>query len=127
MPRMVAVQSEACYPIVEAFEAGASSARKFQNPAISLANGLRVPSAFGDELILNILYQGKGKAVKVPESDIEASIHQFAQKYGILLSPEGAAVYKAYQNLLADHWITKDMRVVLLNTGTIYKYMENFV
>ncbi|MDW3646544.1 MAG: threonine synthase [Bacteroidia bacterium] len=127
MPRMVAVQSEACYPIVKAFEAGESQAKRFEDPGLSLANGLRVPTAFGDELILNILYKSNGKAVKIPEQDIESSIHQFAQKYGILLSPEGAAVYKAYQNLLADRWITKDMCVVLLNTGTIYKYMENFV
>lgn len=44
---------------------------------------------------------------------------------GILLSPEGAAVWAAYQQLRAKKWIQTNEVVVLLNTGSLYKYMEN--
>lgn len=126
MPRMVAVQSEACYPLVKAFDQGLSEAPVFEDPEISLANGLRVPSAFGDEIILDILYKSKGTAVKVKEADILSGIKEMARTEGILLAPEGAAVWQAYKKLWSEDWIERDERVVLLNTGTLYKYMENF-
>jgi len=126
MPRMVAVQSESCYPIVKAFEQGLSYAPVFENPAISLANGLRVPGAFGDEIILDILYKSEGTAVRISEADILSGVKEMARTEGILLAPEGAAVWQAYRKLLSQKWIQEDERVVLLNTGSLYKYMENF-
>jgi len=126
MPRMVAVQTTACYPIVAAFQKGAKQATSFQNPAVTMANGLRVPSAFGDEIILDILYKSKGRAVAISEEAMLESTKEVAQQEGILLAPEGAAVWSAFKQLLSEAWIKKEEKVVLLNTGTIYKYMENY-
>ncbi|MEM9823694.1 MAG: threonine synthase [Bacteroidota bacterium] len=126
MPRMVAVQTTACYPIVEAFHQQASVATPFVNPAITMANGLRVPSAFGDEMILDILYQSNGQALKVSEEDMLEGTKELAQKEGILVAPEGAAVWMACKRLVNNQWIKAHEKVVLLNTGSIYKYMENF-
>ncbi len=124
-PRMVAVQTDACFPIVEAFENGRSQAGTFANPGLSIANGLRVPSAFGDELILDILYQSQGCALKVSEKEIADGLQFMARSEGVLLCPEGAAVWAAYQRLLAQNWIQDEETTILLNTGSIYKYMEN--
>lgn len=126
-PRMVAVQAEVCCPIVRAFTAGARSAEPFLHPGMTIANGLRVPSAFGDELILEILYRSSGCAVTVSESDIRAGLEEVARYEGILLAPEGAAVWMAYRRLLQQGWVSPEESVVLLNTGSWYKYAENLV
>jgi len=126
LPRMVAVQTTACYPIVAAFQKKEKQAIPFSNPATTIANGLRVPSAFGDEIILDILYTSKGTAVAISDEAILESTKEIAQKEGVLLSPEGAAVWSACKQLVVEKWIKPHEQVVLLNTGSIYKYMENY-
>ncbi len=125
-PRMVAVQTAACYPIVEAFQKREKQAKPFQNPAITMANGLRVPTAFGDELILDALYKSNGNAVKISEEEILAGTKEMARQEGILLAPEGAAVWMALKKLVHQGWAQPNEKIVLLNTGSIYKYMENY-
>lgn len=124
-PRMVAVQTKACDPIVRAFEAKASSAEPYSNPGMTMANGLRVPAAFGDELILDILYRSGGRALSVSEEEMRQGLQEFARLEGQLLAPEGAAVWMAFRRLLEEQWIHPSENVVLLNTGTLYKYIEN--
>src|SRR5579862_775639 len=68
-PRMVAVQAEGCAPIVKAWDAHKESSEFFQNAA-TLASGLRVPKAYGDYLILDILKKSKGIAVAVSDDEI---------------------------------------------------------
>lgn len=125
-PRMVAVQTSACCPIVDAFEQGATSAPVYANPGETVANGLRVPHAFGDELILSALYESDGTAVAISESEIQDGVAEVARQEGVLLSPEGAAVWKATERLLQQDWIRPGETTVMLNTGTWYKYAENF-
>jgi len=117
-PRMVAVQSTGCAPIVRAFNAGLSEAEPWENPQ-TIASGLRVPKAFGDFLILQILYASQGTAVAVPDKAILQSMHTLAHKEGIMASPEGAATLAAFEHLLANKWITPSE---LFNTGSMYKY-----
>ena len=124
-PRMVAVQSEVCCPIVQAFHQNKKYAAVFENPGRSIANGLRVPSAFGDRLILNTLYESNGAALAVSEEDIMKNIRELATMEGKLLAPEGAATWGVYKKLRKDGWIKAEEEVVLLNTGSAYKYMEN--
>lgn len=124
-PRMVVVQTEACYPIVKAFQENKSIAEPFQNPAETIANGLRVPAAFGDELMLQILHKSEGTAVAVSESQMLESLKEVAQQEGVLLSPEGAATYAALKDLSEKKWMEEEDKVLLINTGSAYKYMEN--
>lgn len=124
-PRMVVVQTEACYPIVKAFQEKKMVAEPFQNPAETIANGLRVPAAFGDELMLQILHESEGTALAVSEAQMLESLKEVAQQEGILLAPEGAATYAALKQLVATKWIEEADKVLLINTGSAYKYMEN--
>jgi len=126
-PRMVAVQAEVCSPIVNAFAADAKIAAPCHQPGTTIANGLRVPAAFGDELILDILYKSGGRALAVSEEDMKTGLKEVARLEGQLLAPEGAAVWMAFRRLLREGWIQPEERVVLLNTGTLYKYIENLV
>ena len=44
---------------------------------------------------------------------------------GLFISPEGAAVWQACKILLESKWIYPNEKVLLLNTGSAYKYAEN--
>ena len=123
--KMVAVQATGCKPIVDAWEKGAMASKPFESPKETIANGLRVPHAFGHKLILKTLLESKGCAIDTTEFEILESIKEFAEKEGIFLSPEGGAVWAAFKKLRKKQWIKPEEKVVLLNTGSPYKYVEN--
>lgn len=123
--RMVAVQVEGCNPIVQAFEAGLDAAGVYENPAETIANGLRVPSAFGHRLILQTLKESNGTAVTVSDEEMLRGIKEIAEMEGLFVAPEGAAVWEALKKLKAQGWVGSEEQVVLLNTGSAYKYIEN--
>jgi len=123
--RMVAVQTTGCDPIVQAFDQGLSVSTPYENPAETIANGLRVPHAFGHKLILKALYESNGCAVAVSEDDMKAALAEYAESEGHFLSPEGAAVWHAAKHLKGAGWINQNDHVLMLNTGSGYKYAEN--
>lgn len=121
MPRMVAVQAAGCAPIPRAFEAGAEHAERWEN-AQTMAAGIRVPSAIGDFLMLATLRESGGFAVAVADEAIAAAQERFGRSEGLLLGPEGAATFAAYEQALADGRVGKDERAVLFNCGSGLKY-----
>ena len=121
LPRLVAVQSTGCAPIVRAFEAGAESATPWEN-AHTIAAGIRVPAAIGDFLILRALRETGGFAIAVADADIERARREVAAKDGLLLSPEGAATYAAYLAAAGAGKIGARDRVVLFNCASGLKY-----
>ncbi len=60
-PRMVAVQSDGCAPIVRAFERGERFAEPFAG-AHTIASGIRVPAAVGDFMMLDAIRASGGRA-----------------------------------------------------------------
>jgi len=122
-PRMIAVQSSGCAPVVRAFEAHESVSTMWQSAA-TFAAGLRVPKPYGDTIMLEILNASNGIAMAVTDEEILASIRDWAQNEGVFLSPEGASVTAAYDKLLADGTLKQEDRVVLFNTGSGLKYTD---
>ncbi len=116
LPRLVAVQSTGCAPIVEAFEAGVRESRPWPDSA-TIAFGINVPKALGDFLVLNALAETGGTAIAVDDADLLGDLHVTARLEGIFLCPEGAATVAAARALAASGWIAPDDEVVLLNTG----------
>jgi threonine synthase len=121
-PRMVAVQSADCAPIVRAFHDGADHAEPWKDPGETTAYGLRVPAAIGDRLMLAALRDTAGTAIAVPEEEMVAGSADLATETGISGSPEGGACLAAYRRLLGDGWLTPDDEVVLFNTGAVANY-----
>ncbi|HEV2229294.1 MAG TPA: threonine synthase [Steroidobacteraceae bacterium] len=121
MPRLVAVQSTGCAPIVRAFEAGAQTAAPWEN-AHTIASGIRVPAAIGDFIILRALRETRGFAVAVEDADIERARREVAARDGLLLSPEGAATYAAYLAAARTGKLAARDRVVLFNCASGLKY-----
>ncbi|SCL59519.1 threonine synthase [Micromonospora chersina] len=123
LPRLVAVQSTGCAPIVRAFAAGEARATPWAD-AHTLAFGITVPAPLGDELILAALRESSGTAIAVDDEEILADLRDFAAREGLLLCPEGAACLTAARHLRAGGWIRPGERVVVLNTGAGLKYPE---
>jgi threonine synthase len=120
-PRMVAVQSKGCAPIVKAFLEGKDFAETWQK-AMTIADGLRVPAAVGDFLILRVLYESNGYAIAVGDEEIITAAGMIGRTEGMFVCPEAAAPLAAFQHLRSQGWIKKGETVVLLHTGNGLKY-----
>jgi threonine synthase len=121
LPRMIAVQSEGCAPVVQAFDSGLDHC-EFWEKAHTIAHGIRVPISLADRLILSILRQSGGCATTVTDAEILAAQRHLAMTMGIFSSPEGAATFAAFKQLLAAGTIHPEERVVLFITASGVKY-----
>ncbi len=122
-PRMVAVQSEGCCPIVRAFDQGERFATPFAHAA-TIASGIRVPGAVGDFMILDAVRESGGCAVAVEEARIREWMTLAMSREGISVCPEAATCLGAVEKLVQQGWIKPDERVVIFNTGAVQKYVE---
>ena len=122
-PQMISVQSTGCAPIVKAWDEGKTASEMWANAATT-ASGLRVPKAYGDYLILDILRQSGGVAVAVTDEEIMNAVRHWARVEGIFAAPEGAAALAAYRTLLSNGFFAPTDQVVLFNTGTGLKYLD---
>src|SRR6266851_7380743 len=122
-PKVVVVQSAGCAPIVKAWDEGKPSA-DFWPDASTLASGLRVPKAYGDYLILEILRKSSGIALTATDAEIMDAFRHWARVEGIFAAPEGAASLVAYRKLRARGFFSADDKVVLFNTGSGLKYLD---
>jgi threonine synthase len=122
-PRMIAVQSAGCAPVVRAFERQEKASEMWKDAA-TFASGLRVPKPYGDYIMLEILHASNGLAISIPDDTILASLRDWAKNEGVLLCPEGAAATAAYTHLLETGELKPDDRVVLFNTGAGLKYTD---
>ena len=122
-PRMVVVQASGCAPIVKAWDEGKRTSEPWSD-AETLAAGLRVPKAYGDYLILDILRQSRGTAVAVSEEEIMQGLLDWAREEGVFASPEGAASLAAYRKLRTSGFFKAEDKVVLFNTGSGLKYLD---
>jgi threonine synthase len=122
-PRMVSVQAEGCAPIVRAFERGTETAPAWENPA-TVADGLRVPRAIGDFLILRAVRNSQGTAIAVSDAAMIDGMLELGSTEGISAAPEGGAALAAIRMLVAAGSIRSTDRVVLFNTGGALKYLD---
>jgi len=122
-PKMFAIQSEGCAPIVKAFRDGTEFADLWPN-ATTLAAGIRVPAAIGDYLILQALRDSGGGAETVSDDEIIVNIKRVGSLEGMFICPEGAALVAALEKLLADGTLSPDENILILNTGSGLKYLD---
>ena len=124
LPKMIAVQAENCAPILAAYNNPINWKKSFV-PKPSIANGLVVPDPFGMDLIQKTIYESGGDVIAVSEQAIIDGINEVSKTEGILLSPEGSVTWEALSILVEKNTISKNDKVLLLNTGSGYKYSGN--
>jgi threonine synthase len=123
MPRMVAVQSTGCAPIVRAFDASAKESVFWEN-ARTVAFGITVPKPLGDAIVLEALYATNGTAIAVNDEAILAGQREISESDGVFVCPEGGATLAAAIALREQGWIRAGERVLLINTGSGLKYPD---
>jgi threonine synthase len=121
LPRLVAVQSTGCAPIVKAYADGAEQSEPWPD-ASTVAFGITVPKALGDFLVLDAVRSTGGTAVAVDDESLLADQREVAKLDGCFICPEGAACFTAVRQLRESGWLGHRDQVVVLNTGSGIKY-----
>ena len=124
-PKVIAVQTEGCQPLVRAFERGESKSQFWEN-AHTVAAGLRVPKPLGDALTLDAVRKSGGTAIAVSDEELLDACLELGADEGIFAAPEGGACVAALKKLLTTRFLKSDERIVLYNTGAGLKYLEAF-
>lgn len=123
-PRLYCVQSAATQPLVRAFEQGADDT----TPATAgetLATGLNVPGGVGHARVLQIVRASGGAALAVGEDEIAAELRRLWRTRHDWISSEGAACFAALPQLLERKLLHRGERVVVVNTGSLEKYLPS--
>lgn len=123
MPRLYAVQSAGCAPVVEAVARGADQCEPWPDPW-TVASGLRVPAPLGGPLMLRGIRESGGGAVAVSDEELSRLATEISRLEGLDLSPEGGASLAAAMRLRERGDIRASERVVVFNTGAGWLYRE---
>jgi threonine synthase len=91
----------------------------------TLANGLAVPRPIGEPLMLQVLRESAGTAIAVSEEELLEGVSEICRHEGLFVAPEGGAIWSAHKKLLKQGWLKTDEKVLLLNTGSGDKYLDN--
>jgi threonine synthase len=119
-PRLVAVQSRCCAPIVEAYQRGSRTVTPVE-PQPTIAGGLSIPNP-GDlgDLTLEAIRESRGAAVGVTEEDIRWGMRELWQE-GIFSEPTGAVTIPALRQMVHEGTIRSTDSVVCVVTGSGFK------
>lgn len=126
LPKMIAVQAANCAPLLASYKDPRNWKQNF-SPQPSLAYGLTVPFPFGIDLMRKVINESKGEVIAVTENEITEGVTEIEQVENMLISPEGAATWKAVTHLLDKNVISQDAKILLLNTGSDHKHLENLI
>lgn len=125
-PKMIAVQAATCQPIIHTWKGVQPNAKNYIGRP-SIANGLAVPNPFAENMILRVLRESGGLPIAIQDADMISAVKEIAKTEGLLIAPEGGALWKALLDLIDLKVIHRDEKILMLNTGSGYKYLENIV
>ena len=119
LPRMVAVQPEACAPVVKAFHDRVKPLEfeAWQGFPETVAGGLADPHPWDGDSALEALYESKGTAITVNDHQILEYQRILASKEGIFAEPSGVAALAGLNLLIYEGTIDKNDLVVVPITG----------
>ena len=116
MPRIHAVQAEACAPVVRAFELGEAEPAPVE-PVPTVAEGISIAAPARGREILAALKAG-GAAVAVEEREILEARGELATQEGVYVEPTSAVVLPGLRRLIHRGDISPSATVVLVLTGS---------
>jgi threonine synthase len=123
-PKIIAIQSDANAPVVNAFHQGLEDTIATDGGK-TIATGINVPGGVGHKAVLRILRQSHGGAIAVSEEQIALHVKAIYQQFGIWISPEGAATVVALAEAKSLGLVDTKQNVVCFNTGSAEKYLPN--
>jgi threonine synthase len=121
-PKIIAIQSEANPPVVDALLQGLEDTIP-TNGGQTLATGLNVPGGVGHKAVLKVIRESKGAGIAVSEADMAEHTTGMYKQFNMWISPEGAAAVAALTKAKELGLIAQDDLVVCFNTGSAEKYL----
>ena len=121
LPRMVAVQSTGCGPIVKAFDAGKRVVEEWKNVTTEI-HGVRVPNPLGGSLVLDVLYESDGFGTMVDDHAVNELRAKVCAEEGLHMCPEGVACLVALEMERQSGRVGPDDRVVVFNSASGLKF-----
>lgn len=115
MPRIIALQSEHCDPLLRAMESG-SDVPAAVSPTPTLAEGIAIGQPMRGETILRLAKKHGVRFVHAPEAEILAARAALAQK-GIYCEHTTAANYAAYLQYCRQYGPTPDCLITMCGAG----------
>jgi threonine synthase len=124
-PRMVAVQSTGCAPLVRAFEEKMDPQKivPWERPD-SVATGLMDPFPWDGDAALKALHESSGTAVKVSNEEILDAQRILARKEGVFAEPSGVTALAGLIKLGSEGRIPTDDCIVVEITGSGLKDLD---
>ena len=120
VPRMIAVQSSGCDPLVEAFRRGERRVGVHPSPHT-------IATSIGDEtggpLALKAVYDSGGSAIAVSDADIIDAVRRLAAT-GIAVEPASAASFAAALAAQSAGGLGEDQDAVCLLTGALARWPD---
>jgi len=116
MPRIHAVQAEACAPVARAFELGEPEPAPVE-PVPTVAEGISIAAPARGREIMAALKAG-GAAVAVEEREILGARGELATQEGVYVEPTSAVVLPGLRRLIRRGDISPSATVVLVLTGS---------
>jgi threonine synthase len=119
MPKMVAVQSTGCAPVVRAYEEGVDPMEiiPWEQPS-SVATGLMDPFPWDGDAALTAIRNSHGTATAVFDAEILTAQRLLAKSEGIFAEPSGVASLAGVIKLADAGGLDKSDSVVVEITGT---------
>lgn len=117
LPKLVAVQSTGCGPIVDAFNSGAKDVEPWGEVTTGI-HGVRVPNPLGGKMVLETLYESDGFGTKVDDDAVHEARAQICADEGLHICPEGAACLVALEMEREAGRVGSKDRVAVFNTAS---------
>jgi len=117
LPRLAAVQSTGCGPIVKAFDEGKRDVENWPDVTTNI-HGVRVPNPLGGRLVLDVLYESKGFGTCVDDDAVAAARAQVCAEEGLHICPEGAACVVALEQEIESGRVSADDKVLVFNSAS---------
>lgn len=123
VPRLIAVQSSGCAPLVKAYNNSESEVKEAWENAETVAAGLRVPHPYASYLVLAALRKTNGSAISVDDEEIISSVRTLF-KMGIYACPEAASTLAALNKIENENLFDSGEKILLCLTGNAMKYFD---
>jgi len=119
MPRMAAVQSTGCAPVIRAYEHGADPLKivPWERPD-SVATGLMDPFPWDGDAALSAIRESHGTATAVTNDQILEAQRTLAKNEGIFAEPSGVTSLAGLTKLVGEGGIEKSDNIVVEITGS---------
>lgn len=121
LPRLYAIQSSGCAPVVRAVASRADRCEPWADPR-TIASGLRVPAPLGGALMIQAIRETGGGAVAVSDDDLAERARMVSRWEGVDVAPEGGAAIAGAVALRDAGAIGPEECVVVFNTGAGWLY-----